>query len=150
MYIHNYVTKNAMYYVYVFMQRRMKNSHVIITQLRKLVVPPLILPGPKSAEVTPSSSSPFYHALLSKLMISKKISRKARKTGEIYSCNINLNYRRVTMSYCFSLVNQPVFPDLKGTKVLTLGACAPLIDGMGQARRPRPTSHACSAHRLAA
>ena len=30
-----------MYYVYVFMQRRMQNSHVIITQLRKLVVPPL-------------------------------------------------------------------------------------------------------------
>ena len=29
-----------MYYVYVFMQRRMQNSHVIITQLRKLVVPP--------------------------------------------------------------------------------------------------------------
>ena len=30
-----------MYYVYVFMQRRMQNSHVIITQLRELVVPPL-------------------------------------------------------------------------------------------------------------
>ena len=32
-----------MYYVYVFMQRRMQNSHVIITQLRELVVPPLAL-----------------------------------------------------------------------------------------------------------
>ena len=33
-----------MYYVYVFMQRRMQNSHVIITQLRKLVEPPLTIP----------------------------------------------------------------------------------------------------------
>ena len=38
--VYTYVTKKLMYYVYVFMQRRMQNSHVIITQLRKLVVPP--------------------------------------------------------------------------------------------------------------
>ena len=49
-----HVTKNAMYSVYVFMQRRLQNSHVIITQLRKPVVPPLTqaYPGAKVRVIT--------------------------------------------------------------------------------------------------